>query len=135
MSVNIYGIGTDLVETARLARSISRLGDAFLRRCFTDSEIAYCQSHSAPELPYAARFAAKEAVSKAFGTGIGDKMNWTDIEVCRLESGQPTINLLGAAKSHAESLGVIEIKLSLTHTNNYAAAYALVLVKSNGQHA
>ena len=126
----VYGIGTDLVETARLARSISLHGDAFLRRCFTEGEIAYCRTHATPELPFAARFAAKEAVSKAFGTGIGEKMNWTDIEVRRLESGQPVVSLLGAARLHAESLGVTEIKLSLTHTANYAAAYALVLVRA-----
>lgn len=127
--MNVYGIGTDLVETARIARSIQSHGEAFLSRCFTDGEIAYCRTHRASELPFAARFAAKEAVAKAFGTGIGAAMNWTDIEICRLESGQPTVRLHGAAEQQAQDLGVTEIKLSLTHTASYAAAYALILVR------
>ncbi len=126
----IHGIGTDLVETARLARAIARHGDHFLRRCFTDGEIAYCQSHAAPELPFAARLAAKEAVSKAFGTGIGEKMNWTDLEICKLPSGQPTVALHGPARAHADSLKVVEVKISLTHTATYAAAYAVVICES-----
>jgi holo-[acyl-carrier protein] synthase len=128
--MKILGIGADLIETARLARIIARQGESFLRRCFTDGEIGYCQAHAAPELPFAARFAAKEAIAKAFGTGIGERMNWTDLEIAKLPSGQPVVTLHGAAREFADSLRVVEIKVSLTHTENYAAAYAMVICEA-----
>lgn len=126
--MNIYGIGIDLVETARIAGSIERHGDHFLNRCFTAGELAACGNHSQTNLKLAARWAAKEAVSKAFGTGIGAAMSLTEIEIINLPSGQPTVQLHGNAQSHAASLGVREIKISLTHTAHYAAAYAMVIV-------
>jgi holo-[acyl-carrier protein] synthase len=123
----IYGVGIDIVETDRIARVLERQGDRFLERCFTAGEIAYCRSHGAPNQSFAARFAAKEAVSKAFGTGIGEHMNFIDIEVIRESSGKPSILLHRAAASFAASLGVQEVKISLSHTRNYATAYAVVL--------
>ena len=126
--MNIYGIGTDLVETARIASALERLGDSFLKRCFTESEIAYCQRHANAALPFAARWAAKEAIAKAFGTGIGLEMSLVELEIVKLPSGQPSVVLHGNAHAHAQSIGTLEIKISLTHTEHYAAAYALVLV-------
>ena len=126
--MNILGIGTDLVETARIASALDRLGDSFLKRCFTESEIAYCQRHANASLPFAARWAAKEAIAKAFGTGIGPEMSLVELEIVKLPSGQPTVVLHGNALKHAQNIGVVEIKISLTHTEHYAAAYALVLV-------
>ena len=76
--------------------------------------------------PFAARFAAKEAVSKAFGTGIGKQMGWNEIEVCRKPSGEPFIVLHGGAKSLSESRRVLETLVSLSHTDHYAAANAVV---------
>ena len=126
--MNIYGIGIDLVETARIASALERLGDSFLKRCFTESEIAYCQRHANASLPFAARWAAKEAIAKAFGTGIGPKISLVELEIARTPSGQPTVVLHGNALQHAQTIGVREIKISLTHTEHYAAAYAMVLV-------
>lgn len=125
--MNVYGIGTDLVETARIAKSLERQGDAFLKRCFTGGEIAYCQRHANSSLPFAARWAAKEAVAKAFGTGIGAEMSLVEIEVVNLPGGQPSVVLHGNALAHATMLGVREVKLSLTHTEHYAAAFAVAL--------
>ncbi len=124
----IYGVGIDIVETERIGRVLERQGQRFLDRCFTAGEIAYCQSHGRPNQSFAARFAAKEAVSKAFGTGIGERMNFVDIEVVREASGKPTVLLHGEAAVFAQELGVLEVKISLSHTENYAAAYAVVLV-------
>src|SRR5205809_3726068 len=119
--MKILGIGMDVIETARIASSIERLGDQFLRRVFLEGEIAYCASMKFPARHYAARFAAKEAVSKAFGTGIGEKMGWREIEVRRKESGEPFRVLHGGAAELAETRGVAEVLVSLTHTEHYAA--------------
>jgi holo-[acyl-carrier protein] synthase len=81
--VKVLGIGVDLVEVARLEQSISRQGERFLRRVFTANEIAYCSAMKSPGPNYAARFAAKEAVAKAFGTGLGAQLSFQDIEVRR----------------------------------------------------
>jgi holo-[acyl-carrier protein] synthase len=126
----VYGIGIDLVETTRIATAIARPG--FLNRCFTAEEQAYCgQSlNSAPS--YAARWAAKEAVAKAFGTGIGADMSLLEIEVYKLPSGQPCIRLTGNAEAYAARLGVCEVKISLTHTKEHASAYAMILVSPVG---
>ena len=87
--LRVLGIGVDIVETARIESSLARFGDRFLARVFTDAEREYCASMPFPARHYAARFAAKEAVSKAFGTGIGAQAGWRDIEVRRKESGEP----------------------------------------------
>src|SRR4029077_8281219 len=78
-SMNVTGIGVDIVETARIRDSLEKFGDRFLNRCFLPDEIAYCRSMKFPELHFAARFAAKEAISKAFGTGIGKQLGWRDM--------------------------------------------------------
>lgn len=118
--------GIDLVETARIAGAIKRQGEAFLKRVFTPAERAYCESHANSAGSFAARWAAKEAVAKALGTGIGGDALWTEIEVIREESGQPTIKLHGAAAALAARLGMREIRISLTHTEHYAAAFAVL---------
>jgi holo-[acyl-carrier protein] synthase len=126
----IHGTGIDIVETDRIASILEKQGRRFLERCFTEAEIAYCEPNKAAGIQsYAARFAAKEAVSKAFGTGIGDKMAFTDIEVTKTPSGKPEIRLHGPAQAYATELGVTQIQLSLTHTKNYAAAVAIVIVR------
>ncbi len=121
------GLGVDIVETARIAAAIERHGERFLRRVFTDAEIAYCSRMRAPAVFYAARFAAKEAVSKALGTGIGAALEWRDIEVRRHESGAPFIELRGIGAQTAERLGIREIRVSLSHSEHYAVATALAL--------
>src|SRR5438067_5101870 len=125
--MKVLGIGVDVVETARIESSIERFGERFLRRVFVQGEIDYCSSMPRPALHYAARFAAKEAVSKAFGTGIGSHMGWQDIEVRRKESGEPFIVLHGAAAEFARALHVTETLVSLSHADHYSVANAVVL--------
>jgi len=125
--MQIFGIGIDVVETERIRQAIDRQGESFIQRIFTDQEVLYCRSSKFPEQQFGARFAAKEAVSKAFGTGIGNVVGWKDIEVCRRESGEPHIVLCGAAEAYAKEKGVCQVMISLTHTKHYAAANAVVM--------
>lgn len=118
--------GIDLVETARVARAIERQGEAFLRRVFTPAEQAYCGGLAQSAASYAARWAAKEAVAKALGTGIGEAASLVEIEVTRDEAGQPGILLHGSAAATAAAKGVKEVRVSLTHTEHYAAAFAVI---------
>src|SRR6202051_5253959 len=92
----ILGIGIDIIEVARIQASYERFGERFLNRILHPKEISYCLSHKAPAPFLAARFAAKEAISKAFGTGIGAQLGWLDIEIVRKESGGPLVLCLAA---------------------------------------
>jgi holo-[acyl-carrier protein] synthase len=125
--MKVLGIGVDVVETGRIDASLARFGDRFLNRIFRDGEIEYCSSMKFPARHYGARFAAKEAVSKAFGTGIGATMGWRDIEVRRKASGEPFVVLHGAAERLARQLGVTEVMVSLSHTEAYSVASAVII--------
>jgi len=125
--MKIVGTGVDIVETERIAGSISRHGERFLARVFLEGERLYCGRMATPERCYAARFAAKEAVSKAFGTGIGVELGWLDIEVCRKPSGEPFIVLHGEGAKTAARLGITDLRLTLSHSDHYAVAHALAL--------
>lgn len=127
--MRLFGIGIDVVEIERFEHSIERQGERFLKRVFSEDELAYCERQRRPGLHFAARFAAKEAVSKALGTGIGERVGWQDICVKRLESGEPLIELFGDGKTYAESQGVESIHISLTHTEHYAAANAVAMAR------
>ena len=120
--MSVLGVGVDIIETERIERSLERFGERFLHRVFTDGEIAYCQSMKYPARHFAARFAAKEAVSKAFGTGIGKAMGWRDIDVRKKPSGEPFVMLDGGAKSLADERNVRGVWISLSHTNHHAVA-------------
>ena len=120
--MSVLGVGIDIVENGRIEHSLERFGERFLHRVFTAGEIEYCQSMKYPARHFAARFAAKEAVSKAFGTGIGKAMGWRDIDVHRHPSGQPFVVLEGGAKQLAEERGVSAVWISLSHTDHHAAA-------------
>ena len=120
--MSVLGIGVDLVECARVQHSLDRFGDRFLHRVFTDGEIAYAQSMKFPARHLAARFAAKEAISKAFGTGIGKAMGWKDIDVHKKPSGEPFVVLEGGAKKLASERGVANVLITLSHTDNHAMA-------------
>ena len=120
--------GIDLIEVRRVAEGIERLGERFLNRFFTPGERADCE-----DLPHrlAARFAAKEAVAKALGTGIGE-VGWKEIEIrCNNERGRPTLFLHGAAAELAAKMGLTEWDVSLTHTTTYASAVAVALSGHN----
>lgn len=125
--MEIVGIGIDLVENDRIARSVERLGDRFLSRIFTAGERDYCGKMREPVPHYAARFAAKEAVAKAFGCGIGAEMEFHEIEVTRSESGAPEVLLHDKAKATAEARGVSQIFLSLSHTDSSSIAQVVVV--------
>ena len=121
-NMSILGIGVDLVECARIQHSLDRFGDRFLRRVFTEGEIEYSTSMKFPARHLAARFAAKEAVSKAFGTGIGKAMGWRDIDIRKKPSGEPYLVFDGGAKKLADARGVQSALITLSHTDNHAVA-------------
>jgi holo-[acyl-carrier protein] synthase len=122
----ILGIGIDIIEVERVRASVERFGDRFFRRILVPDEIAYCQSHKQPAPFIAARFAAKEAISKAFGTGIGAQLGWHDLEVKRKESGEPFVVLHGKGQKLLEGHGGRAVLISLSHTQTYAAAVAIL---------
>jgi holo-[acyl-carrier protein] synthase len=125
--MTILGLGIDLVEVARIEQSIARHGERFLHRIFTEAEIGYCRGMKTPGPFYAARFAAKEAVSKALGTGMGAACGWLDIEVRRKATGAPFVILHGAAAETARRLGIASVLLSLSHTDLSAIAQAIAV--------
>ncbi len=121
----IRGIGVDIVEIARIAQLMDKHGQRFLNRCFTQDEQNYCLRYEDP-CPYlAVRYAAKEAVAKALGSGIGEFLSWTDIEVTRRPSGEPGIKL---SEKAVEIFGDLTIYLSVSHEKAYAIAQVVVEV-------
>jgi len=124
--MSVIGIGVDVIECSRIQRSIERFGDRFLHRVFTDGEIEYSMSMKFPERHLAARFAGKEAVAKAFGTGIGKAMGWRNIDIRKKESGEPFLVFSGPAEIFAAKRGVISALITLSHTENYAVACAVL---------
>ncbi len=120
--MSVVGIGVDLVECARIQHSLDRFGDRFLNRVFTAGEIEYSTSMKFPARHLAARFAAKEAVSKAFGTGIGKAMGWRDIDVRKKPSGEPFLVFSGSAEKLAKERGMTKALITLSHTEHHAIA-------------
>jgi holo-[acyl-carrier protein] synthase len=130
----VLGIGVDLVETARMQESVERWGDRFIARIFGAAERSYCDDKPEPWRHYAGRFAVKEAVSKAFGTGIGAQIGWLDIEVARAaSSGAPSVRLHGRGAELARVRGVARVLVSLSHTRRYAVAQAVLLGTPPGE--
>lgn len=122
--------GVDIVETDRLEKSFSLKGDIFRNKVFTEKEIEYCEAKKAGKYQsYAARFAAKEAVSKALGTGISGGIGLKDIEVSKDANGRPGVLLSGKAKAVFEEMQGTDISLSLSHCKSYAVAYCIILTK------
>lgn len=114
------------MENARVRRLHERHGEVFHRRVYTEEELARCLARRDPVPCLAARFAAKEAVAKALGTGIGEHAAFKEIEVVALPGGRPGVRLHGAAAETAKARGVRDIQLSLTHTEHYAAAMVVL---------
>lgn len=121
----MIGLGVDLVEVGRMRDTLART-PTFAARVFTEGERAYAESATDPSERYAARFAAKEAVLKALGVGIG-AADWHDIEVVRAESGAPSLHLRGRAAALADAAGVTGWRISLTHTRDTAEAVVVAL--------
>jgi len=122
----ILGVGIDLAGVDRIRREVARQGDGFLDEFLTPGEIAHCRAKSRPFPSFAARFAAKEALGKALGTGVAGTLSWRDIEVRVGERGAPRLALSGSAAAGAEARGVTRVHLSLTHEGGYAAAVVVL---------
>ena len=122
----ILGIGIDIIEVGRIQASYERFGERFLNRILHPNEINYCLSHHLPAPFLAARFAAKEAISKAFGTGIGAQLGWQDMEVGRKESGEPFVILHEAGRKLLQERGGRAVLISLSHTQQHATAVAIL---------
>ena len=128
MTLPVLGIGVDIIEIDRVRQSIERWGDRFTARVFTPAERDYCQLRPDAYRSFAARFAAKEAISKAFGTGIGQELSWLDMEILpRPPDRAPTVQLSESARAWSKTRGVGDILISLSHARDYAVAQALLL--------
>ena len=122
----IYGIGIDVVEIQRIEQVITRSGQRFLDRLYTEEEQAYCGTKRPPYACYAVRFAAKEAFLKAFGTGLRRHMRWRDIEVHRDVLGKPSLRLSGYLHERCVDQDITHIHLSLSHSQAYAVAQVIL---------
>ena len=121
----IVGVGTDIIETKRMRDALRRHGAHFLEHVFAPAEIASAPDGAGRDNYFAARWAAKEAVAKALGTGIGADCGWTDIVLHRNDAGKPRVELLGRAAEKARTLGIEQIHVSLSHERNFATAVAV----------
>jgi holo-[acyl-carrier protein] synthase len=122
----ILGSGIDIIEVARVETARERHGERFLKRIFHPAETAYCLSHKFPGPFLAARFAAKEAISKAFGTGIGAQLGWQDMEIGRKDSGEPRVILHGKGLELLARRGARCVHVTLSHTEKHAVAMAIL---------
>jgi holo-[acyl-carrier protein] synthase len=125
--MDILGIGTDIIECLRIGKMIEQHGELFLRRVYTDREIRYCQGRKHAIEHFAGRWAAKEAILKAIGTGWTRGISWTDLEVRNNAGGQPQVLVRGGAKDAAIERGIGDILVTISHCRMYATAYALAL--------
>jgi holo-[acyl-carrier protein] synthase len=119
----VKGIGVDIIEIARVRRSIEQGGSLFLDKVFTPREIAYCTARQNAYQHYAARFAAKEAVSKALSTGWAGEFRWKDVEVMNDPSGQPHIAFSGKL---GETLTAVSVFVSLSHSESHVVAMVVI---------
>ena len=127
MCMTLIGIGTDLVECLRIAQMIERHGELFITRVFTQHEFDYCSTRKAATQHYAGRFAAKEAILKAMGSGWAPGISWRDIEIRNDGGGKPRVALAGGARQVCERLGIAEMQISISHTRTHALAFAIAL--------
>jgi holo-[acyl-carrier protein] synthase len=125
--MEILGIGTEIVECPRIGKMIEQYGELFLRRIYTPREIRHCHARKHAIEHFAGRWAAKEAILKAMGTGPRRGIAWTEIEVRATEAGQPRVMIGGGAKELARERGIGEILVTIAHCRTYATAYALAL--------
>lgn len=121
------GHGIDLIECARIEKILREHPEQFLPRILTPHERAYCERHRNPIPRIAGRFAAKEAILKVLGTGWRGAISWTDMEIHNDDAGRPSVRLSGECARLAKEQGIASILISITHTENYAAASAIGL--------
>ena len=125
--MQIVGIGTDITECPRIGRMILEHGEQFLHRVYTEREIEYCSARKLCTEHFAGRWAAKEAVLKAIGTGWVKGVSWREIEILNKPGGAPEVILHGGTREFVNSRGVDEIMISISHCRAYATAYAVAL--------
>ena len=118
----IVGLGVDITEVSRIEDVIQRRGRSFLERVFTPSEISYCERHRHRAERYAGRFAAKEAVSKALGTGFSGEVTVHGIEILRLPTGAPTVNVIDGVREVADALGIAQWFISISYVRPDSAS-------------
>ncbi len=123
----LIGLGCDLIETERIKGVLEKHGERFLKRVFTDEERAYCDSLKYPHKHYAARWAAKEAVSKCFTTGIGEHLEWTSVSVYHGIRHEPLARLDAKAQALLSQVGATHVMLTLSHTDSHAMAVAALV--------
>jgi holo-[acyl-carrier protein] synthase len=121
--MQFIGIGHDIVDIARIAESISKFGDRFFSKLFTVHEVHYCMEKAEPAIHFAGRFAAKEAIAKAIGTGFGQYLRWQDIEIINDELGKPFVHLSDEFQGQFPNY---QINISISHTDTLASAVAIV---------
>ena len=124
---NVVGVGIDQIEVDRIRDSLDKHGDHFLNKIFSPAEQAYCREKADPAPHLAARFAAKESVSKAFGTGFGKEFGWLDAEVANGDEGQPILRFSEKGRALLEKKGATEALVSLTHLQTIASASVLLV--------
>jgi holo-[acyl-carrier protein] synthase len=125
--MNILGIGTDIIECPRIGRMIEQHGELFLSRVYTEREIRYCQARKRALEHFAGRWAAKEAILKAIGTGWTKGIAWTDLEVRNDAGGQPQVHVRGGAREIALARGIGNLLVSISHCRTYATAFAIAV--------
>ena len=123
----IIGIGTDITECLRIARMIERHAELFINRVYTPEEIRYCQSRKQATQHWTGRWAAKEAVLKALGTGWRRGISWRDVEVLNEPGGKPVCTLRGGAKEAARQIGAAEVLVTISHCRTHATATAIAV--------
>ncbi len=126
---DLIGIGTDITECLRIARMIERHGELFISRVYTPEEIKYCQSRKQATQHFTGRWAAKEAILKALGTGWRRGISWRDVEVRNELGGKPVVAVRGGVKDVVEQLGIREIQVSISHCRSHATAFAIAIGK------
>ena len=123
--MSILGTGIDIVECLRIAQMIERHGELFITRVFTDHEIEYCSARKAATQHYSGRWAAKEAVLKALGTGWRRGISWRDIEIRNDSKGAPTVKLRGGARDVMQAADIARLHVTISHCRSFAVAYVV----------
>jgi holo-[acyl-carrier protein] synthase len=123
----IIGIGTDITECLRIARMIERHGELFIERVYTPEEIKYCQTRKQATQHFTGRWAAKEAILKAIGTGWRKGISWRDMEIRNEPGGKPIVGLRGGVKDVVEQLGITDIHVTISHCRSHATATAVAV--------
>ncbi len=125
--MDVIGIGTDITECLRIARMIERHAELFLQRVYTPKEIEYCQSRKQSTQHFTGRWAAKEALLKALGTGWRKGISWRDLEILNEPSGRPIVGIAGGAKEVVQQLGICTLEVSISHCRTHATAFAIAM--------